>query len=144
VRIIQLYVVAIALFTLSGIGFAEGARRDGNWWTVSPRPEPLAYVTGFGDGMEIGNRFSYWGLEKADMRVCEERVAAAFHSNVKKYLGEVTNVQLADGLDDFYKDPKNRRIRVYDAVWLVVNGIAGTPHDELDKMIESYRKHAVD
>jgi hypothetical protein len=41
----------------------------------------------------------------------------------------------------FYKDYRNRKIRIYDAVWLVLNSIAGKPQDELDKMIESFRKN---
>jgi hypothetical protein len=54
----------------------------------------------------------------------------------------VTGGQLVDGLDSFYGDFRNRRILVYSAVWLVLNEIAGTPQDELDKMIQSWRKNA--
>ena len=54
----------------------------------------------------------------------------------------MTNVQIVDGLDTFYKDHQNRSIRLKAAVWLVVNTIAGTPQDELDKMIEYLRKKA--
>jgi hypothetical protein len=51
-------------------------------------------------------------------------------------------VQLNDGLNDFFSDYKNRRIEVDDAIWLVLNGIAGTPKEKLDKMIESHRRNA--
>lgn len=40
------------------------------------------------------------------------------------------------------KDYRNRSIIVHDAVWIVVNSIAGMPQDKLDKMIESWRKNA--
>lgn len=47
-----------------------------------------------------------------------------------------------DGLDSFYKDYRNRTIKVHDAVWLVVNEIAGTPQQTMGKLIESYRQNA--
>ena len=52
------------------------------------------------------------------------------------------NDQLVDGLDSFYKDYRNRTIKVHDAVWLVVNEIAGTPQQTMGKLIESYRQNA--
>ena len=42
----------------------------------------------------------------------------------------------------FYSDYRNRSISIADAVWLVLNSIAGTPQDKLDKMIESFRRNA--
>jgi hypothetical protein len=47
-----------------------------------------------------------------------------------------------DGLNSFYKDYRNRRIKVPDAVWLVANSIAGKPQNEMDKMIENWRQSA--
>jgi hypothetical protein len=59
------------------------------------------------------------------------------------YLTNVTSGQLADGLTAFYSDYRNRRILVSNSVWLVLNEIAGTPKDEMDKLIENWRKNSV-
>jgi hypothetical protein len=47
-----------------------------------------------------------------------------------------------DGLDVFYSDYQNRRIKVYGAVWLVLNQISGKPEPEMQKLIENWRKNA--
>jgi hypothetical protein len=60
----------------------------------------------------------------------------------KKFFANVSNGQIVDGLDQFFSDYRNRRIRVHNAVWLVTNGIAGTPEAELQQMIESWRKNS--
>jgi hypothetical protein len=52
--------------------------------------------------------------------------------------------QVSDGLDAFYKDYRNRSIRVVDAMWVVANSIAGTPQKEIDAMTENFRKYAQD
>jgi hypothetical protein len=41
-------------------------------------------------------------------------------------------------LDVFYSDYRNRKIAIPSAVWLVLKSIAGTPKEELDKVIENY------
>jgi hypothetical protein len=53
----------------------------------------------------------------------------------------VTNAQIADGLDQFYSDYRNRSIVVSSGVWLVLNSINGTPKDQLDNMIEGFRQN---
>jgi len=59
---------------------------------------------------------------------------------LNKYLKNVTNSQLADGVDKFYSDYRNRRIMVNDAVWLVLNEISGKSDADMKKMIENWRK----
>src|SRR5690348_13566261 len=121
------------------------SRRDGNWWIDQSRPTKLTYMLGFFDGMDLGGDFSYWDLGDKNgggNDPCISKAANSYYANRKKYLAHITNDQLSDGLDEFYKDYRNRRILVHGAVWLVVNGIAGTPQKELDKMIESWRRNA--
>jgi hypothetical protein len=101
------------------------------------------YAVGFFDGMDLGSRFSYWSFVHEDGK-CMGKAIDSYNSMSDKFLNNVTAGQLADGLDNFYADYRNRRIRVADAVWLVANGIAGTPQKELDKMIESWRGNSAD
>src|ERR1700737_4718265 len=103
-------------------------RRDGNWWREMGSGGKFVYVTGFFDGMDLGNNFSYWGIvDKQKNDPAMTKVANSYDSYMQRYLTNVTNGQLADGLDKFYSDFRNRRIKVNSAVWLVLNEIAGEP-----------------
>lgn len=89
-------------------------------------------------------KLSLAGIDKNDKahKEVSERVTTTFSNQRAKYLGSVTLIQLADGLDTFYADSTDRRILAHDAIWLVLNQIAGTPEAEMQTLIESYRKSA--
>jgi len=111
---------------------AQDERRDGNWWNEQAKPWKIAYVTGFFDGMELGQRFSYWGsIDKnsGNLTACGREAGKSFDDFAAKFFSHVSNYQLVDGLGDFYKDYRNRSIKIHDGVWIVVNTIAGTPQD---------------
>ena len=114
-------------------------RRDGNWWREQSYSGKAAYMIGFFDGMSLGNEFSYW--KNVNDKVCFPKITESYDFYSEKYLKEVTNDQLADGLDEFYKDYRNRSIRISSATWLVLNSIAGTDKAELEKKIENFRKN---
>jgi len=97
-------------------------------------------MVGFFDGMDLGRQFTLW--KNIDDKDCAPKIIESFRFDNDKFFKDVTNAQLADGLDVFYKDYRNRKIRIHDAVWLTVNAIAGTPQADLDKMIENFRKNA--
>jgi hypothetical protein len=118
-------------------------RRDGNWWRDLTKVEKITYMTGFFDGMHLGSNFSYWEiLEKDKNDPAIAKVANSYQDYAAKYLQNVTNGQLADGLDTFFSDYRNRRIETSDAVWLVLNEISGKSDAEMQQMIESWRKNA--
>lgn len=123
---------------------AQGERRDGNWWVGQTSDAKLNYAVGFFDGMDLGYRFSFWGIDnfqtKKTVTTCISDVNKSYNAYTAKYFSNVTNEQLVDGLDNFYKDYRNRRIKASGAAWIVVKGIAGTPQSEMDKLIESWRK----
>ena len=105
--------------------------------------ERNVYMTGFFDGMQLGGRFSYWDLVKTKEKDgCSDAAMQSFKTYSEKYAQNATNDQIADGLTVFYSDYRNRSILISDAVWLVLNTIAGTPQEKLDKMIENFRKNA--
>lgn len=138
---IRHFSLIVLVFILASSVMAEDSRRDGNWWLDQSRLMKVAYMVGFFDGMDLGHKFSYWKYVNSDLLV-GEKALNSYNEYTDKYFKNVSNLQLVDGLDTFFKDYRNRRIMVYDAVWLVVNGIAGTPQAELDKMIESWRQIA--
>jgi hypothetical protein len=120
---------------------AQNNRRDGNWWIQETPTERASFVLGFLDGVHLGHQFSFWTFYKKD-NACFKKVAESYDFHFDKYLSNVTVGQLSDGLDTFYKDYRNRKIRIEPGVWLTLNSIAGTPQAEVDKMVEDFRKNA--
>ncbi|MGA9362845.1 MAG: hypothetical protein WBW16_00570 [Bacteroidota bacterium] len=125
------------------------SRRDGNYWTsekwFGTRSLKLPYIGGLLDGLQLGHYFSYWGIVSKKLKEdCVGQAVRSYDEYFDRYVADVTVGQIVDGLDDFYADYRNRRITIIDATWLVLNGVAGTPKEELDKMIESYRKYSRD
>jgi len=100
------------------------------------------YLAGFLDGMELGGRFAYWGVDKRDNgKEVSAPLANSYSENRAKYLGHVSGIRLTDELDAFYAAPQNSGIPVYGAVWLVLNQIAGKSKAEMQPLIEAWRKN---
>ena len=149
----RLLLIFATLLVTSLCLHASDDQRDGNWWRTESEVTKLNYVVGFFDGMDLGRNFGTWefmhctaggrcvAIDNASAS-CISKVGESYNSYYTKYFSNVTNDQIVDGLNVFYSDYRNRRIRVSGAVWLVVNGIAGKPQAELDKMIESWRNNA--
>lgn len=125
---------------LPALSAAEGSRRDGNWWSQKSELIRLGYIAGFVDGMDLGRNFTYWDFIADKDYV--GKVLKSYDNYSSKYFNNLTVGQLAEGLDSFYADFRNLNIPIADAVWVVVNGIAGTPQAKLDTMIENFRRNA--
>lgn len=143
-NVFRVSVVAFIILICGTVSRNEvNTRRDGNWWRDLTRVEKTTYMTGFFDGMNLGNNFSYWGmLEKDKNDPAIAKVADSYGNYGAKYLKNVTNSQMADGLDAFFSDYRNRRIETSNAVWLVLNEISGKSDAEMQQMVESWRKNA--
>jgi hypothetical protein len=135
----RLIIVTSALLIASS-AFAQPARRDGNWWNDQDRNYKLGYAAGLFDGLDLGRDFATWGLAPKDP--CIVNSLESTEKYIAGFVAEATAGQLVDGLDDFYKDYRNRTIMADRAVWLVLNGVAGTPAAKLQEMIESHRRSA--
>ncbi len=137
---------AVFLLAITASVFAATEQRDGNWWQTLDEPTKFTYVAGFIDGMTLGYNFSYWG--EVPMGTSPARPAGMSQSSKSfikmytKYFTDVSSGQLCDGLTDFYKDARNRHILVHNAIWLVLNQIAGMPKQTLNIMIEGWRRNA--
>ena len=136
----------LTVFLISACLLVQGQannRRDGNWWLEQQPQAKYSYVSGFVDGMFLGRDIGIWNfMDDKGKKECVQSVEDSHKYFWEKYFDNLTNGQIADGLDDFYKDYRNRKIEVHGAIWLVVNAIAGTPKDELEKMTESWRRNA--
>ncbi len=90
------------------------------------------YMTGFFDGTVLGHEFSFWDFTNTKEKgACVTDTIESFKTYWQKYGQNVTNIQIADGLNTFYSDYRNRSILIHDAVWLVLNSIAGTPQEQI-------------
>ena len=139
--------MGLLIAAVTTTAFAAENRRDGNWWSEQDRDSKVFYLTGFFDGMDLGKDFSVWKYIHSGSKADESAVAkvtAAYKEYSNKYFNNVTAGQLVGGLNTFYSDYRNRRIKVFAAVWLVVQGIAGTPPEELEKSTESWRRNSAD
>ena len=135
----------LVLMLVTASVHADDSRPDGNWWNTQSQNGRLNYIVGFYDGMILGHRFSYWKYadDSQDRSYgCTNKSAISFNEYHHRYIDDVRNDQLVDGVNEFYRDNRNHKIRVADAVWWVVNHIAGEPQAGLDKMIENFRKNA--
>lgn len=122
---------------------AQNSRRDGNWWMSKDARYKNIFVLGFFDGMELGNKFSYWPqIKDSTSDSCIEKTFESFHQYYSKYLDQVLNTQVSLGLDSLYSDFRNRRILINDGIWLVLNEISGLSKKEMDDLVINYRKSA--
>ena len=134
----RLAYLLLLLFALSSFNAKGEDRRDGNWWRGHDRQTKVAFVTGFFDGMALGNKFSYWRQANA---ASSAEATKSYNAMVAQYLSNVTSGQLVDGLEGFYGDFRNRRIRIDNAVWLVLNQIDGMPAAKFEELVENWRRN---
>jgi hypothetical protein len=137
-----------AIFIVIACGVQAHAQderlRDGNWWRSITAPSKDAYMVGFFDGIILGGQFSWWHLVGKDGTLDAreaDRTKDSFDTYYKMLKG-TTNDQFRDGLDTFCSDYRNRRIPIVHGFWIVLNTIAGKPENELNVMIENFRKSA--
>ncbi len=130
-------IIVLALLAFPSLSTAD-TRYDGNFWrnTVGAAGGKYAFVSGFYSGVFLGRDFSTRGVG-VDLP-CFGKAWDSF-AEYEKYMHGVTAGQTSDGLDSFYSDYRNRKIRMTDAVWVVLKSISGTPQAEIDKLTEKYR-----
>jgi hypothetical protein len=152
---------SIMLLGLTLIGPAcADERHDGNWWHTlelknvadsdvrAPmvRIVKLTYITGFADGMDLGHLFTVLGSPKDKASEREQAHDAGGRSyqyhQERHHIATITTEQLADGLDSFYADYRNRSILICNAIFVVSLKIAGDPDKEADTITENLRQSA--
>jgi hypothetical protein len=119
---------------------AEEVRHDGNWWHQQSAGFRLLYILGFMDGMELGSRFSTPdNPDTARKPNSVGEITRAYEVRTRHYFRDVTVGQIADGLDAFYRDLKNRSIKLTDGFEIVLRSIKG---EDVEKLIRARRSSA--
>ncbi len=136
--------IALLVFSLSSHASDASRGRDGSLWRTLTVEQKVTYITGFWDGMELGHSFDLWGLlnRGKEKEACAADADESFKTYTDKYGKNVSNLQIVNGLNTFYSDDKNKSIPIHGAVWIVLNSIAGTPQQTLDRLMETYRNIA--
>jgi hypothetical protein len=150
----------VLLLVLTIVVPARAERHDGNWWrslektsiedadlrTEMARIVKTTYLVGFADGMDLGHLFTVLGSPSDKEEVRKQAFEAGGrsyqHHEDRHHMVTITNQQLADGLDSFYLDYRNRSILVYKAIFVVSLSIAGDPDKEADDIIKNLRQEA--
>jgi hypothetical protein len=101
-----------------GVGFTSEAQIATNvhneyWWLDSSDLVRIAYVLGFVDG---ANQGQFWSGIIAQVKGNTATKAKVNYVHGRLDYNRVRYGQFKDGLDEFYKDYKNKSIHVDDAI----------------------------
>ena len=125
-------------------------QHDGNWWIKDSNKgddkdlHQLLYVAGFLAGLDEGlasldTHIIFKHSNEQDNKCVAEVIDA--YKTLSKYTDNVTVGQVWDGVNDFYKDYRNRSIAVTRAFDVVLRQIKG---ENVDGLIIAYRRYPMD
>ena len=86
----------------------------------------LAFVVGYVEGLYQGHCFSTWELPGIDIDDCYIDVTKSFESNWNQFIANVKYERFVAEVDSLYLDELNRKICLFNAVWIAMNLIKGT------------------
>ena len=112
---------------------ALASERDGNWWGQLNADRKKSYVLGMMDGISSAQVAAlHTGMENVQGM---ER----FHEFMARMLGDVTNDQLVAGLDQVYRDYRNRHLLSHDVFWVAAMELKGATPREVETMLAKLR-----
>lgn len=139
-------IVLIAALSASFAALGEPNQRTGNFWRSMDQLQQQIYLAGVMDGAELGRDLISMGCygkqlyDNPEGVLCSVDAQGKFVVGYDKYLQNVSNEQIHDGLNVLFEDYRNRKIRVDDGVFIVLRQIAGDP--ETDTLINNIRIRA--
>jgi hypothetical protein len=137
----------LSLGTRAGTG--EEQKHNGYWWEDTNRSFKLGFVTGFAmAGNSAGDMLVFECLAnkhggvlptkappKEELIACsQEPVPTAFDYS------QILLGQLADGIDEFYNDFRNKNVPASLAIRYVRDQLKGKPAKELEDELTAWRK----
>ncbi|TDN69096.1 hypothetical protein [Paraburkholderia sp. BL10I2N1] len=134
--------VVTAIYGLPSQASADDLLQNGNFWLTRSSASHIDYILGFLEGAQLGRNFAVWkwDVSSKDGELKITSALDSYSTEAQKYLSNVTVGQIADGLNQFYSDFRNRNIMIHDAVWLVLEQISGIPDSQLN--LEAWRKNS--
>ena len=124
-----------AILALPAARLIAQPAHDGAWWGGLSPAARQNVITGFLDGMALGQNLALMGSGNSSDPGCRSTIAQSYSYVRTKYFGGVTIANVVSALDDLYGDSENGSIIIGRAVWIAVNRLAGTGADEIEKLI---------
>ena len=135
-HIVSLAFTAVILIPLAvAVGAQE--RHDGHMWAALSKQMKISYIQGVTDGSTLGAILAKEGLPEGD--ACQDKITPAYSKSAQKILAAVSPAQIADGVDSVFKDKQNESVLMADAVYIALKSIAGTPPEEIEKLLQAAR-----
>jgi hypothetical protein len=141
------YIVVVIVAVLLAWSPAYGSEekyledRDGNDWLQSPKPANVFFVHGFLVGVTAMLYRAKIKNKAIDIAAREETGLKRFKFPVEKLeLFNITVGQLYDGLETFYKDFRNRNIKIINAIYIVRAEIRGEDPGYIEAQTRWLRK----
>jgi hypothetical protein len=126
------------LFVLTLLLASAGAAQtphDGDWWRALQPGAKQCVLTGFLDGMALGQNLSLMGAGNSADPDCRSKIAQSYSYVRGKFFRSAGEGDIASALEELYAEPDNRSIIIGRAVWIAVNLLAGVPKEEVEKLV---------
>ena len=143
--------LALVLFVLSGTGIAYGQEQthNGYWWVDKSLDFKLGFATGYVVAMVNATDSAAFRCLAAQnggtlpkkypgdeaLKACQKEAEAVF-----VYFGGIPMGQLVDGVDEFYKDFRNKNLQIELAMLYVRDALKGKPDKELQDELSGWRQ----
>jgi len=135
-------ILAVSLLAPVVTPVETGATQNGFWWANMSQERRIGFVEGY-----------ITGLSRAEGMVTEtakakkiEFLEVVSKKPVASYFDfyQVSYGQCIDGLNEFYKDYRNKRININVAILYVRDQVRGVPQTELDARLDHMRQGAAE
>ena len=133
----KVFWIAAIVILFSGYVYADDPR-DANYWNRMDMGQKQSYIAGISDGINFASLVL--SQDKNVDKTCQTMVDGSYKATKEKYLSNITDSQLSNGLDAFYSNYENQNISTDKAVWIVLKTIHNDPEKEINELIKSWRK----
>src|SRR5438105_12885178 len=146
-KIMRRFLVLIGVMSCLATTFGQEKpllRLDGYWWARQDQANKVTFAFGFAAG---ATESSAEAKEFFSLLHCKEETQKV--ANLKSHLDDwnfssIAAPQLVEGVDEFYRDFRNKGIHVVRAMLYVSAQIRGVPSDELAHRLDGLRKLAAE
>jgi len=154
----KILILCILIFSIIFISEASAEEKgvlevDGTDWRSYPYSCRLAYIHGFiTGGWVVENELNYYISENKlyyYMHRLGKRTLKLSTENYNKILNRtnlagITIAQISDGMNVFYNDFSNRKIKIVDAIYIVKMQIKGENPELIDSQIRYLKMQPID
>jgi len=139
-------IFCILIFSIVFISEASTEKKDileddGTDWIDYPDLARSAYVNGFIAGVDVAGGKFYVFRDSLKSEVYKEEYNKSLNEIA---LFKITVGQITDGVDAFYNDFSNRRIKTVDAIYIVKMQIKGKDPELIDSQIRYLKMQPID